>query len=299
MAATQPILGFIGLGTMGEPMCRNLAKKSEQLVIGFDVRLEPINRLARQGVEAAASVAEVVARADIIFLSLPSGDELADVIVGEGGILEHGQRGQTVVDHTTAPVGLTRELAEKLEERSIEFLDAPVARTRKAAVNATLAVMVGGSEETFARVEPYLKWMGSHVTYCGPTGNGQTAKLINNMVLIETVAALADALAIGRRAGLDGELLFKVMSNGSADSFALRNHGMGSMVKGEYPEDMFSTLYALKDLGYALELARETRVEARLAKQVERLLRRTIDEGLADVYFPAIYEIIEDRGGLD
>jgi len=297
MATPQPTLGFIGLGTMGEPMCRNLASKSKAKVIAYDVRAEPVARLQGEGVDAADGIADVAGAADIVFLSLPGGHELAEVVAGEDGLMEHGREGMTVVDHTTAPVGLARELHTELAERSIDFLDAPVARTRRAAIDGTLAIMVGGSEEAFKRVEALLGHMGTSVTYCGASGNGQTTKLLNNMVLIQTVAALADALAIGRRAGLDGEMLFKVMSDGSADSFALRNHGMLSMVKGEFPEDMFSTHYALKDLTYALELAREYRVDANLAKQAERLLRRTIDEGLGDAYFPAVYEIIEDRGG--
>lgn len=299
MAGAEPTLGFIGLGTMGEPMCRNLASKSKAKVIGFDLRPEPLERLGTDGVEPAESVAEVAGNADIIFLSLPGGPELAEVAAGEEGLLAHAREGQTVVDHTTAPVALARELHENFAEISVDFLDAPVARTRRAAIDGTLAVMVGGAEAAFERVEPYLAHMGTSVTYCGASGNGQTTKLLNNMVLIQTVVAMADALAIGRRAGLDGERLFEVMSNGSADSFALRHHGMLSMVKGEFPEHMFSTHYALKDLTYALELAREYRVEANQAKQAERLLRRTIDEGLGDAYFPVVYEIIEDRGAAD
>jgi 3-hydroxyisobutyrate dehydrogenase-like beta-hydroxyacid dehydrogenase len=299
MAGAEPTLGFIGLGTMGEPMCHNLASKSKAKVLGFDLRPEPLERLQEDGVEPAESIAEVAGGADIIFLSLPGGPELAEVAAGEEGLLAHAREGQTIVDHTTAPVALARELHESFAEVSVDFLDAPVARTRRAAVDGTLAVMVGGEKAAFERVEPYLNHMGTNVTYCGGSGNGQTTKLLNNMVLIQTVVAMADALAIGRRAGLDGDQLFKVMSTGSADSFALRHHGMLSMVKGEFPEHMFSTHYALKDLTYALELAREYRVEANQAKQAERLLRRTIDEGLGEAYFPVVYEIIEDRGGAD
>jgi len=298
MAGAQPTLGFIGLGTMGEPMCRNLATKSKAKVIGYDVRPEPLERLAKDGITPAESIADVAADADIIFLSLPGGHELAEVVAGEEGLMAHVREGQTIVDHTTAPVALARELNAELAQRGVVFLDAPVARTRRAAIDGTLAVMVGGDEAAFERVKPFLECMGTNVTHCGASGNGQTTKLLNNMVLIQIVVAMADALAIGRRAGLDGDLLFKVMSDGSADSFALRNHGMLSMVKGEFPEHMFSTHYALKDLTYALELAREYRVEANQAKQAERLLRRTIDEGLGDAYFPVVYEIIEDRGGL-
>jgi len=295
--ATKTTLGFIGLGTMGAPMCRNLAKKSGKPVVAFDLSPEPVRKLKRHGVEPASSIADVLARADIVFLSLPGGEELEEVVEGDGGILECGRRGQIVVDHTTAPVGLTRELGATLRKKRIDLLDAPVARTRRAAADGTLAIMVGGKKTTFDAVRRYLKCMGSSVTYCGDSGNGQTVKLLNNMVLVETVAALADALAIGRRAGLDGELLFKVLSEGSADSFALRNHGQRSMLKGDFPERAFSTRYALKDLTYALELARDTRVDARLAKEVERLLRRTIDADLGEAYFPALLDVVEGKGG--
>ena len=292
MAAPQA-LGFIGLGTMGEPMCRNLARKSGVPVIGYDTRPDPLARLAEDGVEPGASVAALVERADIVFLSLPGGDQLEEVVARPGGILETGRQGQVILDHTTAPVDLTRTLAAKLEEKGIAYLDAPVARTRRAAIDGTLAIMVGGSKKTFDTVRPYLAHMGEAITYCGPVGNGQTAKLMNNMVLIQTVAALAGALAIGRRAGLDGELLFDVMSGGSADSFALRNHGMLSMVKGSFPEHMFSTRYALKDLTYALEIARQTGVDVPLAREAERLLRKTIDAGLGEAYFPAVIDVVE------
>ena len=294
--ADDPTLGFVGLGVMGEPMCRNLAKKSGRTVVGHDVRVEPLGRLGRHGVEGVETLEKAIERADILFLSLPGGEQLEAVIEGPGGILERGRRGQIVVDHSTAPVELTRELAGKLKDKRIDYLDAPVARTRQAAQDGTLAIMVGGKKTTFQKVRRYLKCVGTDITYCGGVGNGQAVKLLNNMVLVETVAALADALAIGRRAGIDGEVLFQALSKGSADSFALRNHGLKSLLPGEYPEQAFSTAYALKDLRYALELARDVRIDARLAKEAERILRKTIEAGLGDNYFPALLEVIEDVG---
>ncbi len=284
-------LGFVGLGVMGEAMCRNLARKSGARVLGYDPRPEPLERLAVDGVEARDSVATLAAEADALFLSLPGGEQLEAVIAGPGGVLESGREGLLVVDHTTAPVGLTRELAAKLGAAGIGFLDAPVARTRAAAVEGTLSITVGGPEDLFEQARPWLACMATDILRCGEVGAGQVVKLMNNMVLIETVTALADALTIGERAGLDGAVLFEALANGSADSFALRNHGMKAMLPREFPSPAFSAEYALKDLRYALDLAEETGVPAPAARVARAALERAIAAGHGDKYFPVLLEV--------
>lgn len=287
-------LGFVGLGVMGEAMCRNLARKSGLPVAAFDIRAEPLDRLAADGVSACASPAEVAARSDVLFLSLPDGPALERVAFDAPGHLGHILKpGAVLVDHTTAPVGLTRRIAEELADHGVHFLDAPVARTRAAAVDGTLAIMVGGEAEILDAVRPLLAHMGTDIRHCGPVGCGQIAKLMNNKVLAETVVALADALTIGRRAGIDGEALFGALAAGSADSFALRNHGMKALLPGEFPTQAFSAEYMLKDLGYALELAEAAGVEAPTARVAARRLREAIDAGLGDRYFPALLSVIE------
>jgi len=286
-------LGFVGLGVMGEPMCRNLAEKSGRPVVAHDRRAAPLDRLTAHGIAAAGSLADLLDQADIVFLSLPGGDELEAVITE---VLARGRKGQVIVDHTTAPVALTRALATRLaDETAIDFLDAPVARTRAAAQEGALSIMVGGAPATFDRVRPLLACMGTDITYCGAVGCGQIVKLLNNMVLIQTVVALADALTIGRRAGLDGAVLFDALAKGSADSFALRHHGLKSLLPGDFPIPAFSTTYALKDLTYALDLAREAGVDAGAAKEAERLLRETIAAGYGDNYFPSLINIIDEK----
>jgi 3-hydroxyisobutyrate dehydrogenase-like beta-hydroxyacid dehydrogenase len=216
-------VGFIGLGVMGEPMCANLARSSGASVIGHDLRAEPLQRLTDLGVHAAADIAEVAAECEVIFLSLPGGTQLSEVCEQ---LLRLVHPGQTVVDTSTSPVALTRELALRFTALGVDYADAPIARTRQAAIDGTLSIMVGGSAEVFARVQPLLACCGSDVTHCGAVGSGQVVKLMNNMVVTQTVVALAEALAIGRRAGVDGEVLFDAMSKGSSDSFVLRNHGV-------------------------------------------------------------------------
>ena len=197
-----PPLGFIGLGVMGEPMCRNLARCSGRSVIAFDQDSAPLNRLAKIGVAPAKTVQEVGA-AEIVFLSLPDGDAVSAVCFGKEGLLSQLDAGSTLVDLGTSPVALTREIALLAMEQSVAFADAPVARTRAAAEAGTLSIMVGAAESIYARLEPLLRHMGEDVTHCGDVGAGQTVKLMNNMVLFQTVSALAEALHIARRSGVD------------------------------------------------------------------------------------------------
>lgn len=286
-------LAFIGLGVMGEPICRNMAIRSELPLRAYDLRPEPLQRLAEVGVERASSIAEAVQDADVVFLSLPGGEQVCDVVLAAGGVAEHVRRGAIVVDTSTAPVDLTRQVARELAARGIGFADAPVARTRAAAEQGTLSIMVGASPDVFARIEPLLRHAASDVTHCGDVGCGQIVKLLNNMVLFETVVALAEALTIGKRGGVEPRLLFETLAKGSADSFALRNHGMKAMLTGNFPESAFGTEYAMKDLDYALRLAKETGVEPRGAMVAQELLEATRELGMSKAYFPALVNVVD------
>ncbi|MGC8470400.1 MAG: NAD(P)-dependent oxidoreductase, partial [Acetobacteraceae bacterium] len=224
-------IGFIGLGVMGEPMCGHLARRAGRKVLAHDLRPEPLARLAEAGV-VAASAAEIAAGADLILLSLPDGPAVKAVI----GALEPGLRaGQCVVDTSTAPVALTREIGARLTARGIGFADAPVARTREAAARGELSIMVGADDATFAHIRPILETMGTDVTHCGPIGCGQVVKILNNMLVFQNTQALAEAIALGRRHGVPPETLLPTIAKGSGDSFVLRSHGMKSMLPREFP----------------------------------------------------------------
>jgi len=282
------VLGFIGLGTMGEPMCANLARKGGQPVTAFDLSPEPLARLVGQGVSKAASVAALMQQADIVFLSLPGGKELAQVCGGEGGLVALSRKGQTIVDLGTSPVPLSRDLAARFSAKGVDYADAPVARTRQAAIDGTLSIMVGGGDAVFARIEPLLRTMASEVSHCGEVGAGQIAKIMNNMVLAQTVVALAEALTIARGNGMDGTRLYETLTKGSADSFALRNHGMKAMLPGVFPERAFSAEYMLKDLGYALDLATAGGVDAKGAANAAERMKQAIARGDGAFYWPVI-----------
>ena len=285
-------LGFVGLGVMGGRMCRNLARKSATPVIGYDVVPARIAECAGAGVGAGASVADVATRADIVFMCLPGEPQVREVCFGPGGLLEYARAGQTIVDMTTATVEVDRAVAAALAARGADFADAPVARGVPAAQIGTLAITVGASEEVLARIEPYLRCMGSEISHCGAVGNGQVMKLMNNMLVFQTVSALAEAMAIATRAGVDRSKVFEILSRGSADSYAMRKHG-AHMTSGDYPDDQFPTTYSLKDLRYALDLAERTGVDARGAKLVEERFLDAIDKGYGRLYSPVIYRLLE------
>ncbi len=285
------VIGCIGLGVMGEPICRNLVRKSGRPVIGFDLRGAPLERLATLGVRAATTVAEVMRAAAIVFLSLPSGREVAALCEGAEGVLAHVRRGQIVVDLGTSPPALARDLAGAFAERGAGFADAPVARTREAAEQGRLSVMVGAAPEIFAALRPVLENFATDITHCGPPGAGQVVKILNNMVLVETVVALSEALALARGEGVDGGVLFEALARGSADSFALRNHGMKALLPGVFPERAFSAAYARKDLGYALDLADAHRLAVTGAENAARLLENAIATGDGERYWPVLSRV--------
>jgi 3-hydroxyisobutyrate dehydrogenase len=280
-------IGFIGLGVMGEPICRNLVKKSGAAVIVFDLAPEPLARLLAEGASIAGSVAEVVNKSDIVFLCLPSAKHARAVFEGDG-ILKNVRNGQVVVDLGTSSVNQTRDFARQLQAKGAVWADAPIARTRQAAQDGTLSVMVGATAELYAAIEPLIRCFATDVTLCGDVGAGQVTKILNNMVLFETVNALSEAVAVAKGNGVDPKLLLETLSKGSADSFALRNHGLKAIVPGVFPDRAFSTEYALKDLSYALELAGDAGIKIRGAELIGKILQEAIDAGSGDAYFPVI-----------
>jgi 3-hydroxyisobutyrate dehydrogenase len=282
-------IGFIGLGVMGEPMCGHLARRAGRPVMAHDLRPEPLARLAADGV-TAAQPAEIAERCDLILLSLPDGRAVASVVAT---LEPHLRAGQCVVDTSTSSVPLTREIGVRLTARGIGYADAPVARTREAAARGELSIMVGATDAVFEHVRPILETMGTDVTHCGPIGCGQVVKVLNNMLVFENTAALAEAIAIGRRNGVPPELLLPTIAKGSGDSFVLRSHGMKSMLPRDFPERAFSTRYAIKDLSYALEMAAASGLDVPGAELTMQRLKQSEQAGNGEKYHPAMLLLID------
>lgn len=293
MQDQAPTIGFIGLGVMGGPMCRNIVKKHPVPVHAFDLNSAALHDLADAGAQAARSIADVAAASDIVFLSLPGGKQVEQVCFGQDGIAGAARRGSIVVDLSTTSVIEARATDSRLAEKGMEFADAPVARTREAAQAGTLSIMVGAGAALFAKIEPLLRYMGSDVTHCGAIGCGQVVKLINNTLVFEHVAALAEMMVIGERAGVAPDTLLQAVSKGSGDSFVLRNHGMKAMLPRKFPEKSFPAEYVLKDLGYTIELAQSCGVQPKMPAVVQGYYQAAVEKGFGGRYFPAIIQLIE------
>jgi 3-hydroxyisobutyrate dehydrogenase len=282
-------IGFIGLGVMGEPMCGHLARRSGKKVLAYDLNQEPLTRLGDQGV-ASATPQELAASCQVILFSLPDGKAMQSVVAT---LEPHLRPGQCIVDTSTSSVAMTREIGARLEAKGILFADAPVARTREAASRGELSIMVGASDSTFAHVRAILETMGTDVTHCGPIGCGQVVKILNNMLVFQHTAALAEAIALGRRNGVPPDVLLPTMAMGSGDSFVLRNHGLKSMVPRVFPERAFSVRYSIKDLSYALEMADAAGMDLKAAKLTMERLKEAERQGHGDQYHPVVLEVID------
>jgi 3-hydroxyisobutyrate dehydrogenase-like beta-hydroxyacid dehydrogenase len=292
----QKTIGFIGLGVMGGPMCRNVARKHVGRVLMLDREPAAIAALSDTKAEAAANLEALAAAADVIFLSLPGGPQVESVCTA---IQASARPGTVVVDLSTTPVSVARDVGKRLQAAGFDFADAPVARTREAAQRGELSIMVGADTSVFARVKPLLDYMGSDVTHCGQIGCGQVVKLINNALVFENTLALAEMMVVGQRAGVAPETLLGAVAKGSGDSFVLRNHGMKAMLPRSFPEKAFPPEYVLKDLDYMLQLA----ADVGLQPNVTQLARRTYDaacrQGLSGRYFPGVIEFVENGGLAD
>ena len=238
----------------------------------------------------ANSPQDIAKNCDIIFLSLPSGVQLEQVC---HDLNPYMRASQTIVDTTTAPVALTKSLAAEFKAKGVDYADAPIARTRQAARDGTLAVMVGAKSSVFKRIEPLIACYANDISLCGDVGSGQIVKILNNMIVAETVNAIGEALTIGRRAGLDDALLLDTLAKGSADSFVLRNHGVKAMLPGVFPLRAFSINYMIKDMSYAIDLAEETGVSVKGARTTNEVLEEGANGPLAEAYWPAMLAVID------
>ena len=291
------VIGFIGLGVMGGPMCRNMALKHAGEVIALDMNPDAFQALEGTKARRVGTLAEMAAQADVVFLSLPGGPQVEQVCLGPKGLASGPRRPAVIVDLSTTTVESARQIGERLAALGVAFADAPVARTREAAQRGELSLMVGASEALFARIEPLLRYIGSDVTRCGELGCGQVVKLINNALVFEHTMALAEMMVIGERAGVQPGVLLDAVSKGSGDSFVLRNHGRKAMLPRQFPDKSFPPEYALKDIGYMLELAAQVGTTAHVTELAQRYYMATARQGWGGRYFPAVIELIDRNLG--
>jgi len=278
-------IGFIGLGIMGKPMAINLHKAGYPLVV-FDVVEEPVQELVGLGAERAASPGEVTAASDIVLTMLPNSPEVQAVVCGDDGILSQAKQGQIVVDMSSIAPLVSKELAGLLAEKGAEMMDAPVSGGQEKAEKGTLAFMVGGKAEVFEVCQPILDVMGGSVTLVGDIGAGQTTKLVNQAIVGVNIAIIAEALSMGKAAGVDPQNIVNAISGGLAGSQCLEDKAP-RMISGEFAPGFRMRLH-VKDLGNVLETSRKLHVAMPLASQVMEMMQSLMAAGHEEA----------DHGGL-
>lgn len=268
MTEATASIGFVGLGVMGAPMAANLARAGYR-VQAFDVREDARGEAAERGAVPVQSAAAAAEGADLVFLSLPDSEYVEEAVLGSGGVIEGAAEATVVVDLSTISVSATEHVAAALSERGIGFLDAPVSGGDEGARDGTLSIMVGGGAGDFARAESALRVLGRTVRHVGGSGMGQIFKACNQVVCALHIQAACEALALGRAAGADLELLREVLLGGAASSWMLE-HLAGQMIARD-PRAGFRIDLQLKDLRLALESAFDAGVPLPGAAQVTNL----------------------------
>ena len=290
-------VGFIGVGNMGGPMCRNIIRNTNHQVTVFDLNPGAVKACTEIGASAATSVADLAAKCDVVITSLPIPRIVEDVTLGPDGIAEHAKSGTVFIDLSTNSPATAKRVAAGMAAKGIQMLEAPVSGGTARATAGTIVIMVGGDTQTFEQNLPLLRSFSGEVIHVGEIGFGSTAKLINNMLAFCNAAAAAEALMIGKRSGIDLTKLDAVIRNASGMSA-----GYASLSAKTLAGD-FSPTFALdlahKDLRLALEMADELGVPGLIAPQVMSLMRMARGMGLGSSDSAAIVRVYETALGED
>lgn len=283
-------VGFIGLGIMGRPMLKNLLKAGHT-VVAFGRNPGKLDACVADGAERGASNRDVGARASIIITMLPDGPEVEEVVLGENGVLEGCKPGSLIVDMSSINPLVSQKISAACAVRKVGFLDAPVSGGEPKAMEGTLAIMVGGSEEAFHKVEPLLKSMGSSVTLTGPVGAGNTTKLANQIMVACNIAAMGEALALATRCGLDPNVVVNAVKNGLAGSAVLNAKAPMLIARNFKPG--FTIRLHQKDLRNALATAEENRMFLPLTALVQQMLLSLMGDDKGELDHSAIATFVE------
>lgn len=246
-------IGFIGLGIMGKPMAGHLIAAGHTVHV-YNRSQAAVKELAGKGAVACRSSAEVAEKADIIFIMVPDTPDVEQVLFGPNGVAETVRKGSIVVDMSSISPIATKDFAEKLSAKGVEMLDAPVSGGQIGAENATLSIMVGGKAEVFAKIKPYFELLGKSMVHIGPSGDGQTCKVANQIVVALTIEAVGEALLLAAKAGADPLRVREALLGGFAQSRILDLHGQRMIARSFNPG--FRIRLHQKDLNLALQTAR-------------------------------------------
>ena len=289
-------IAFIGLGHMGGGMAPNLAKAGHE-VRAFDLSEEAIARAVEQGCSRAGSTEEAVSDADVVVTMLPAAKHVLDVYRSQ--VLGKAPTSALLIDCSTIDVASARSIEEEASAQGYTMVDAPVSGGIAAAASGNLAFMVGGSDEAFARAQPFLEPMAKAVIHAGDAGAGQAAKICNNMILGATMIATCEAFVMAQKLGLDPKVFFDIASKASGQSWSMSTYTPVPGVGPETPADHdyeggFAAALMLKDLKLAMDAAQHAGAYTPMGAEAEELYQRFVDLGGGSKDFSGIIKMIDD-----
>ena len=291
-------IGFIGLGNMGLPMAQNLVKAGHS-VKGFDVTKTQIEALVSAGGAAAANVKAAAGGVDMAITMLPAGQHVRDVYLGAQGVLASAAPGTLLIDCSTIDVETARAVSSAAEKKSLAMLDAPVSGGVGGAQAGTLTFMVGGSDAAFAQAKPVLEMMGKTIVHAGGAGNGQAAKICNNMILGVSMIAVSEAFVLAEKLGLDAQKLFDISSKSSGQCWSMTSY---CPVPGPVPASPanrdykagFTAAMMLKDLKLAQDAAKTAGAKTPLGADAEKIYSQFVEAGEGPRDFSGVIRFIRD-----
>ena len=295
MTQGKPVVGFIGLGIMGQPMARNLLKAGFGLVVHTRTRHKADGLLAG-GALWADCPAAVARQAPMVITMVADSPDVEQVVLGPQGVIEGVRPGGVVIDMSTVSPRVERAIAQQLATRGVAYMDAPVSGGSWGAIQGTLAIMVGGEEDAFWRALPIFEAMGKSITYMGPSGAGQVTKLVNQVLVAVTLSGVAEALVFGAKAGADLTKTIEAVKGGAAGSWQLANLGP-RILKGDFAPGFMITLQ-LKDLRLILEMAQELALPLPLTALVAQLYRAAAVDGKGECGTQAVVTVLERLAGV-
>ena len=290
-------IGFIGTGAMGQPMLANLVKKGHS-VVAYDVAEAALVGAVRVGAARTGSAAAAARDSELVITVLPSSSHVESAYLAAGGVLEGLAAGRLCIDMSTIDPSVSRRVAEAVSRRGVRFLDAPVSGGVPRAQDGTLAIMVGGDARDLEEARPVLAAMGANIIHVGPVGSGEVAKLCNNLIAGVAAVAVSEAFRIAEGFGVDAKVLTDVISKSSGHTWVMEHmHPVGGLVpKAPSSRDYapgFTTDLMAKDLGLAVNAARELRVPVVVAPAAQQALRLASSHGLGRKDFSSVYMFLK------
>jgi len=291
---TKPKIGFIGIGIMGFPMAKNLLKAGYPL-IAYDLDKQSLEKIVKEGAQKGESNAHVAQNCDVIITMLPNSPDVEKAVLAEEGILAGARKGQIFIDMSSIAPLVSQSLARELNKKGIDMLDAPVSGGQEKAQAGTLAIMVGGKEEIFNYVKPILEVMGKPVLV-GAIGAGGTTKLVNQAIVAVNIAIVAEALLLGKKAGVDPEKIFSAIQGGLAGSQCLTDKAP-RMFRGDYDPGFRIRLH-VKDLTNVLQTSQALHTAMPLTAQVMEMMQTLMAEGKTELDHAGLALFYEKMNGV-